>query len=76
MIGAAASEAQHSSPGIATEAFAFVGRLLALDPTCPEVAAHPREALGFALRWQQLTGAVAAKGVEDTALYRDLSPPT
>ncbi|MCM8748601.1 malto-oligosyltrehalose synthase [Thermomicrobiaceae bacterium CFH 74404] len=29
------------------------------------------EWLGFVRRWQQLTGAAMAKGVEDTALYRD-----
>lgn len=29
------------------------------------------ETLPFVLRWQQLTGPVAAKGVEDTALYLD-----
>jgi (1->4)-alpha-D-glucan 1-alpha-D-glucosylmutase len=32
----------------------------------PEVA---RQRLAFVLRWQQLTGPAAAKGVEDTALY-------
>ena len=30
--------------------------------------------IGVARRWQQLTGAVAAKGVEDTALYRGDGP--
>ncbi|MGH9359470.1 MAG: malto-oligosyltrehalose synthase, partial [Terriglobia bacterium] len=29
-----------------------------------------REWLAFVMRWQQFTGAVTAKGVEDTALYR------
>ncbi len=36
------------------------------------VIEHPRrEELEFVLRWQQLTGPVAAKGVEDTGLYVD-----
>jgi (1->4)-alpha-D-glucan 1-alpha-D-glucosylmutase len=29
------------------------------------------ERVAFAMRWQQVTGPVTAKGVEDTALYRD-----
>jgi (1->4)-alpha-D-glucan 1-alpha-D-glucosylmutase len=33
------------------------------------MAVAPDEALHFVLRWQQLTGPVMAKGVEDTALY-------
>ena len=32
---------------------------------------YARDAAPHLLRWQQLTGAVAAKGVEDTALYID-----
>ena len=37
-----------------------------------EAIGHPTaETLPFVLRWQQLTGPVAAKGVEDTALYVD-----
>ncbi len=36
--------------------------------TAPEASAG---AAAFVLRWQQLTGPVAAKGVEDTAMYRD-----
>lgn len=32
-------------------------------------------AVAFLMPWQQLTGPIAAKGVEDTALYRDMSLP-
>jgi (1->4)-alpha-D-glucan 1-alpha-D-glucosylmutase len=32
---------------------------------------YERDASPFVMRWQQLTGPVAAKGVEDTALYVD-----
>ncbi len=39
-------------------------------------AATPRDAALRALRsWQQFTGPLAAKGVEDTALYRDVACP-
>lgn len=31
---------------------------------------HRQAALGFVMRWQQFTGPLAAKGLEDTALYR------
>ncbi len=50
--------------------FDFIGSLLLLeDPPCvtEEQRAERRE---FVLRLQQLTGPVAAKGVEDTAFYR------
>lgn len=33
-------------------------------------AATPEARLDFAMRWQQVTGPLAAKGLEDTALYR------
>jgi (1->4)-alpha-D-glucan 1-alpha-D-glucosylmutase len=41
-------------------------------PELAEAILHPdADMLPFVLRWQQLTGPVAAKGVEDTALYVD-----
>ncbi|MGI5940479.1 MAG: malto-oligosyltrehalose synthase [Thermoleophilia bacterium] len=48
----------------------YVAGLLSLNPSCPVVASRPEAALEFVLDWQQFTGPVAAKGVEDTALYR------
>jgi (1->4)-alpha-D-glucan 1-alpha-D-glucosylmutase len=37
---------------------------------CPHVLAGQREArLAFVIRWQQFTGPIVAKGMEDTALY-------
>ena len=42
--------------------------LLLLNP--PHVLADQREArLAFVMRWQQFTGPIVAKGLEDTALY-------
>jgi (1->4)-alpha-D-glucan 1-alpha-D-glucosylmutase len=42
-----------------------------LDAIADAVACPTAETLPFVCRWQQLTGPVAAKGVEDTALYVD-----
>ena len=47
--------------------YAFIERCLAADFGGPQAALAVR---GFAGRFQQLSAAVAAKGVEDTALYR------
>jgi (1->4)-alpha-D-glucan 1-alpha-D-glucosylmutase len=48
--------------------FEFLGRILLVDP--PSYAAAQREHwLAFVMRWQQFTGRVMAKGVEDTAFY-------
>ena len=47
-------------------ALSFLRRVLLLDGP-----ADPDAWLDFVLRWQQFTGPVAAKGVEDSALYAD-----
>ncbi|HEY1679898.1 MAG TPA: malto-oligosyltrehalose synthase [Candidatus Sulfotelmatobacter sp.] len=64
-VGAARMRASH----LKEEAFDFVREvLLLLNP--PHVLADQREArLGFVMRWQQFTGPIVAKGLEDTALY-------
>lgn len=51
-----------SEPGVE-----FVSRLLILRDQTEEME---EEWLAFVMRWQQLTGPITAKGVEDTALYR------
>jgi (1->4)-alpha-D-glucan 1-alpha-D-glucosylmutase len=57
------------SPGdISDAAFAFLRQVLFLEP--PDYAPGLRaEYLQFILRWQQFTGPVMAKGLEDTASY-------
>ena len=50
----------------ASAAIDALGRVLLLD--VPE--AQRTAALDFVMRWQQFTGPLAAKGLEDTALYR------
>jgi (1->4)-alpha-D-glucan 1-alpha-D-glucosylmutase len=48
--------------------FTFLEHVLLVDP--PRYAHAEREKwLAFVMRWQQFTGRVMAKGVEDTALY-------
>src|SRR6266852_9164152 len=48
--------------------FVFLERVLLVDP--PSYIESEREAwLAFVMRWQQFTGRVMAKGVEDTAFY-------
>jgi (1->4)-alpha-D-glucan 1-alpha-D-glucosylmutase len=50
-------------------AFDFLRRVLLVDP--PWYLQHRRhDYLDYAMRWQQFTGPVMAKGLEDTAFYR------
>ena len=51
--------------------FDFVRSVLTLE-AAPQGGARRREMLEFAMRFQQLTAPVVAKGVEDTAFYRYL----
>ena len=64
-VALARKRAPHLTPG----AFNVVNEvLLLLNP--PHVLADQREArLAFVMRWQQFTGPIVAKGLEDTALY-------
>ncbi len=56
------------------QAFSAVSGVLLLGP--PFDSGPQRQAALSAIRvWQQLTGPLAAKGVEDTALYRDAAMP-
>jgi (1->4)-alpha-D-glucan 1-alpha-D-glucosylmutase len=63
-IELAVARARGSLPAVARPALAFLRRVLLL-----ERSAAPDAWLELVLRWQQLTGPVVAKGVEDTALY-------
>ncbi len=69
-IEKALEEAQKRTPEdrAGSAAFAFVRRVLLLDP--PYYAGEQKqEWLRFVMHWQQFTGAAMAKGFEDTALY-------
>lgn len=63
----AAATRRNAAVSAAFPALSFLRRVVLLDT---ETRSARRTWLEFALRWQQFTGAVAAKGVEDTAFYR------
>ena len=65
-IGRARRRSRAADPSL----FEFIRRALLAEPapgTDPDLSARYT---GFAMKFQQLTGPVAAKGVEDTAFYR------
>jgi (1->4)-alpha-D-glucan 1-alpha-D-glucosylmutase len=65
----ATQEARRRNPALKTSALDFLKRVLALDFPTMFGSEQKRAWLHFVLRWQQWTGAVMAKGFEDTALY-------
>ncbi len=65
---AAACARDRSSASLDPRLFAFLERVLLVDPP-PYAAAQRDQWLAFVMRWQQFTGRVMAKGVEDTAFY-------
>ncbi|WP_152047261.1 malto-oligosyltrehalose synthase [Aureimonas psammosilenae] len=67
IIDAAVAQAKSGREVEADEPIEFIGRLLKLDFTEGEDVAG---ALNFTRRFQQTTGAVMAKAVEDTVFYR------
>jgi (1->4)-alpha-D-glucan 1-alpha-D-glucosylmutase len=68
-IEEALTEARSRAPNVSAACFDFVREvLLILNPA--HVLVDQREArLAFVMRWQQFTGPIVAKGLEDTALY-------
>jgi (1->4)-alpha-D-glucan 1-alpha-D-glucosylmutase len=68
----AVARAKRLNPDIDASAFDFLRETLLLKKPAPEVDSPQRpdpQILYFALKFQQLTGPVMAKGVEDTAFY-------
>jgi (1->4)-alpha-D-glucan 1-alpha-D-glucosylmutase len=61
--------AASSNPQLAEQALRFVQRVLLLDFPDDMETERQNAWLNFVMRWQQFTGPVMAKGVEDTALY-------
>jgi (1->4)-alpha-D-glucan 1-alpha-D-glucosylmutase len=68
-IEEALAAARNRATNVSSACFDFVRDvLLILNP--PHVLADQREArLAFVMRWQQFTGPIVAKGLEDTSLY-------
>src|SRR5215210_125303 len=69
-INAAVREAKRRNPAEDTSVFDFIASLLLLKDPKGTTAHERAERRDFALRFQQLTSPVTAKGLEDTAFYR------
>ncbi len=67
----ALAQARRRSADPEPSLFDWIHGVLSTDPAPPGIAERQRrEMLRFAMRFQQLTGPVTAKAVEDTAFYR------
>jgi (1->4)-alpha-D-glucan 1-alpha-D-glucosylmutase len=64
----ASAEARRRAQQVDARLFDFVEHVLLLEPP-PYIAGEQEKWLAFVMRWQQFTGRVMAKGVEDTAFY-------
>ena len=68
-IAKALKWAQQRSTDASTPVFDFLRRVLLLEIPPTLAGAGREEWLRFLMRWQQFTGPIMAKGVEDTSLY-------
>ncbi len=69
VISSAIARTRERRPQLNSRALDFLGDVLLLGNR-PHVFPEQREArLAFVMRWQQFTGPIVAKGLEDTALY-------
>jgi (1->4)-alpha-D-glucan 1-alpha-D-glucosylmutase len=66
----AIGEAKRRNPTTSPSIFDFIGKLLLLEDPAGLTEEQREARRDFILRFQQLTGPVTAKGVEDTAFYR------
>jgi len=66
----AIGEAKRRNPATSPSTFDFIGKLLLLEEPGGLTEEQRDARRDFILRFQQLTGPVMAKGVEDTAFYR------
>ncbi len=68
-LGRALKDAQRRNPDAGGPVFDFLRRVLLLELSPSLGGESSEEWLRFLMRWQQFTGPIMAKGVEDTALY-------
>jgi (1->4)-alpha-D-glucan 1-alpha-D-glucosylmutase len=68
-IDRALAEARTRNPQIDSKCFAFVRDVLLGSESDTVLPGQRESRLAFVMRWQQLTGAIVAKGFEDTLLY-------
>ena len=69
MIERAIGEARMRRPRLHRASFAFLRDVLTLANPPHILSDQREERLAFVMRWQQFTGPIVAKGIEDTALY-------
>ena len=74
VVDSAIAEAKRRNPVQEPSIFAFIRRMLLPAPVGPGDAADPERdrSVAFACKFQQYTAPVIAKGLEDTAFYRDV----
>jgi (1->4)-alpha-D-glucan 1-alpha-D-glucosylmutase len=70
VVSSAIHQAQRRNPLMEPSIFEFLKAALLTDATSTSEDSDARERLRFAMQFQQFTGPVQAKGVEDTAFYR------
>jgi len=69
MIERAIDEAGERRPQLSRKCFEFLRDVLTLANPAHILPDQREERLAFVMRWQQFTGPIVAKGLEDTALY-------
>ena len=69
IVNAVAEARRRSGTAVDSRVLLFLERVLLLDPPSYETSERERWR-AFVMRWQQFTGRVMAKGVEDTAFYQ------
>src|SRR5258708_4118579 len=69
IVDAVAEARRRSGTAVDSRVLLFLERVLLLDPPSYETSERERWR-AFVMRWQQFTGRVMAKGVEDTAFYQ------
>src|SRR5579862_605526 len=69
VIEGAIEEATRRRPHLSPASFAFLRDVLTVANPPHVLPEQREERLAFTMRWQQFTGPIVAKGVEDTALY-------
>ncbi|HZC64998.1 MAG TPA: malto-oligosyltrehalose synthase, partial [Candidatus Dormibacteraeota bacterium] len=68
-IEQAVAQARERKPHLDPASFDFLRDVLLLENPSYVIAGQREARLAFVMRWQQFTGPIVAKGVEDTALY-------
>jgi (1->4)-alpha-D-glucan 1-alpha-D-glucosylmutase len=70
-IARAVGEAKRRNPAMSRLIFDFLGQVLLLEPPVEGEERERADRLAFVRKFQQFTGPVMAKGLEDTACYVD-----